>query len=58
MIDELEADLSAKDARIADQADRIDQLESENIQLAERLTRLEGHLEAGVAVTGTTPADD
>ena len=58
MIDELEADLSAKDARIADQADRIDQLESENTQLAERFNRLEGQLNAGVAVTGTPPADD
>jgi hypothetical protein len=57
-IDDLRSDLSARDARLADQADRIEQLAAENAQLTDRLTRLEGQLGTDGAVTGTTPADD
>ena len=57
-IETLEVELEVKDARLADQADRIDQLAAENAQLADRLTRLEGQLGTDGAVTGTTPADD
>jgi septal ring factor EnvC (AmiA/AmiB activator) len=71
-IDDLEAELDAKDARIEDQRDRIDRLESEvdalreeneqlherNADMEARVERIEAELGLGGSDSTATPADD